>query len=124
MPEPGLDRHDGRPSGRARAALEDSPVEALPELDDLVERMLVEAGYPTDTPDPVDDEGIDPEVSRPFVPRTRSRGTSTAARRRPGDSRRRSTLYREIYEHLYRWTQLRSTPIRCTRRALGLRLPL
>ena len=46
----------------ARAARRRLAGGGAPELDDLVERMLAEAGYPVDTADPVDDEGVDPEV--------------------------------------------------------------
>jgi hypothetical protein len=67
MSEPGLDRQQWETEWAAlEPLLEDSPVESLSELDDLVERMLVEGGFSIDTPDPVDDEGIDPEVLTSF----------------------------------------------------------
>src|SRR5689334_11563981 len=59
--EPGLDRHEWESE---RASLEDdlrdSPAEALPELADLVRRMLEERGYDLD--DPVVREGDEREV--------------------------------------------------------------
>ena len=45
--------------------LEDSPVEALPELADLVERILLERGY--DVQDPVVREGEDREIVAEFL---------------------------------------------------------
>ena len=76
MSEPGLDRHAWETEWEQLEPLVvDSPAEALSELDDLVARMLVEAGYPLETEDPIDDEGIDPEVLASFqaaraMPRT------------------------------------------------------
>ena len=68
MSEPGLDRHEWETEWeQLEPDLEDSPSEALNELDDLIGRMLTEAGYPLDTQDPVDDEGIDPEVITSFL---------------------------------------------------------
>ena len=46
MKEPGLDRHEWETEWAALdEALEESPVQALPELHDLVTRMLEERGY-------------------------------------------------------------------------------
>ena len=102
MVEPGLDRHfwDSEWSG-LESLVVDSPVEALPELDDLVHRMLAESGYPVDTQDPVDDEGIDPEVLGSFraaheIRMIVDRGEDFD----PGDVGQAIGLYREIYEHL------------------------
>ena len=61
MVEPGLDRHEWE--SRYQALEEDlagDPVEALPELADLVEQMLEESGY--DLADPVAREGEEREV--------------------------------------------------------------
>ena len=45
MQEPGLDRHEWETEWQAlEPQVEDSPAEALPELDKLIERMLVEQG--------------------------------------------------------------------------------
>jgi hypothetical protein len=47
MVEPGLDRHEWESEwAQLEPLVVDSPVEALGDLDDLVRRMLVEAGYP------------------------------------------------------------------------------
>jgi hypothetical protein len=100
--EPGLDRHEWESEWQALEPLVvDSPGEALPELDDLVERMLIEAGYPIATPDPVADEGLDPELLVSFraareVMRQVDRGETVD----PGDVGLAVGIYREIYEHL------------------------
>jgi hypothetical protein len=47
--DPGLDRHEWETEGQGLEPLvADSPVEALPELDALVERMMAAHGYPVD----------------------------------------------------------------------------
>jgi hypothetical protein len=102
MVEPGLDRHQWQTEWEQLEPLVvDSPAEALSELDDLVYRMLAEAGYPVDTVDPVDDEGVDPEVLASFraareVTRIVDRGEDYD----PGDVGQAVGLYREIYEHV------------------------
>jgi len=102
MEEPGLDRHEWESEWQALEPLVvDSPAEALPELDDLVERMLTDVGYPIATPDPVDDEGIDPELLVSFraareITRQVDRGETVD----PGDVGLAIGIYREIYEHL------------------------
>jgi hypothetical protein len=102
MVEPGLDRQQWETEWSALEPLVvDSPVEALSELDDLVRRMLVEADYPIDTPDPVDDEGIDPEVIGSY--RAAHEVTMLVDRGEdfdPGDVGQAIGLYREIYEHV------------------------
>jgi hypothetical protein len=48
MVEPGLDRHDWETEWQTLEPLVvDAPAEALPEVDRLIERMLVQRGYPT-----------------------------------------------------------------------------
>jgi hypothetical protein len=102
MQEPGLDRHDWETEwAELEPLVVDSPAEALPELDGLVSRMLQEAGYPVDTPDPVDDEGVDPEIVASYraaheLAEQADRGETVD----PGDIGQAITLYREIYEHL------------------------
>jgi hypothetical protein len=102
MVEPGLDRHGWETEwAELEPLVVDSPAEALPELDDLIRRMLVETGYPVDTEDIVDDEGIDPEVLASY----RAAHETTAIVDRgddfdPGDVGQAIALYREIYQHL------------------------
>jgi hypothetical protein len=102
MYEPGLDRHEWETEWQQLEPLVvDSPAEALPELDQLVARMLAEAGYPTDTEDLVDDEGIDPEVLASFrAAREITRQIDRGEDFDPGDVGQAIGLYREIYEHL------------------------
>ena len=102
MSEPGLDKEYWETEWeQLQEDLETSPSETLFELDDLVARMLVETGYPVDTPDAVDDEGIDPEVLTTF---RASRAITQAVDRGddvdPGDVAQAINDYREIYEHL------------------------
>jgi hypothetical protein len=102
MVEPGLDRHAWESEWQQLEPLVvDSPVEALGDLDDLIRRMLVEAGYPVDTPDAVDDEGVDPEVLGSYraaheIRLIVDRGDDFD----PGDVGQAIGLYREIYEHV------------------------
>ena len=66
MPEPGLDRHEWESEMQAlEPELEDAPAEALPELGDLIERILDERGY--DLSDPVAREGEEREVVAEYV---------------------------------------------------------
>jgi hypothetical protein len=65
-PEPGLDRHAWESElASLEDDLRDSPAEALPELADLVGRMLAERGY--DLADPVVREGEDREVVTQYL---------------------------------------------------------
>jgi hypothetical protein len=102
MSEPGLDREYWETEwAELEPDLEDSPAEALNELDDLVARMMVELGYPLDTVDRVDDEGIDPEVVISFEAARQvtwqvDRGDEVD----PGDIAQAINDYRELYQHL------------------------
>jgi hypothetical protein len=102
MSEPGLDRHQWETEwAELEPLVVDAPIEALPEVDDLVGRMLVEAGYPLESEDPVDDEGIDPEVLASFqAARETSRQVDRGEDVDPGDVGQAIGLYREIYEHV------------------------
>ena len=101
MEEPGLDRHEWESEWQALEPLVvDSPAEALPELDSLVERMLVEEGYPVGG-EPVDDGGVDPEVLASFrVAREITRRADAGEDVDPGDIGYAVGLYRELYGHL------------------------
>ncbi|HZB23260.1 MAG TPA: hypothetical protein VE444_05390 [Gaiellaceae bacterium] len=99
-PEPGLDRHEWESEMEALAPeLEDSPAEALPELDTLVERMLVERGFPVD--DAVADDGVEPEILTEFraardTLRMLERGDGVG----PGDVAAAVNGYRAVYDYL------------------------
>jgi hypothetical protein len=98
--EPGLDRHEWESEMQAlEPELEDSPGEALPELDGLIERMLAERGYAVD--DPVVSNGDEPEVLVEFraardTTRMLERGEDVG----PGDVAAAVNAYRAVYEHL------------------------
>jgi hypothetical protein len=65
-PEPGIDRHQWASELEALdEALHDDPAGALPELADLVERMLTESGY--DLADPVARAGEEREVVSEYL---------------------------------------------------------
>jgi len=77
--DPGLDLHDWETEWQALEPLvRDSPEEALPELQRLVERMLDERGLAVD--DVVTAEGIDPEVVADYDASRDLRGEWTPAR--------------------------------------------
>ena len=55
-PEPGLDRHEWESEyATLEPQLREDPVDALPDLADLVERMLRERGLPVDDAENVDE---------------------------------------------------------------------
>lgn len=103
MYEPGLDRHQWETEwAELEPLVVDSPVEALPEVDGLVARMMSEAGYPTETTGAIDDDdGMNPEVTASFVAAHEVvERVDRAETVDPGDIGQAITLYREIYEHL------------------------
>lgn len=104
MQEPGLDRAEWETEWAALEPLViDSPAEALPELDRLVRRMLVERGYPLEEGEAerTAEEGIDPEVLAGY-----RAGHDIATRVDRGDDvdpaeiGQAVGLFRELYEHL------------------------
>ena len=79
--------------------LEDAPAEALPELGDLVERILVERGYRID--DPVVDEGDEREVVMQFfAAREVADRVEQGADVGPGDVGAAILGLRELYDFL------------------------
>ncbi len=100
MRDPGLDRHDWETEWEALAEdLEDSPAETLPELGDLIERMLVERNFPIN--DEVADDGIEPDILVEFrsareVARRVERGDDVD----PGDIGDAIENFRDIYRQL------------------------
>jgi len=105
--DPGLDRHDWESEWQQlEPHVRDAPAEALPELHDLVERMLQERGYLED--DLVATEGTDPEILAEYVA-----GAEVVQRLESGESVDPSDIgqviqgYRALFEHL---TSERSAP--------------
>ena len=101
MIEPGLDRHEWESEWQSlEEQLADAPAEALSDLDDLVERMLVDRGY--SVADPVAREGDDLEVVAEFqaareitrLVEARSEDVS------PGDVAAAVNGYRAIFDYL------------------------
>lgn len=104
MREPGLSAQEWETEWAALEPLVvDAPAEALPELDRLVGRMLVERGYPLETGEAerTAEEGIDPEVLAGY-----RAGHEIASRVDhgedvdPGEVGQAVGLFRELYEHL------------------------
>ncbi len=100
MDDPGLDRHEWESEWEALAPLlQDSPADALPELDDLVARMMVARGYPV-----TDEEGAeaaDPDVVAEFLEARRiARAADRGETVDPGDVGAAITAYRSLYEYL------------------------
>jgi hypothetical protein len=99
--EPGLDRHEWETEWQQLEPLVlDAPREALPELHDLVRRMLEERDYAID--DEVVREGNDPEIIAEYLA---ARETTRRAERddpdlSPGDVGDAVASYRNLYEYL------------------------
>jgi hypothetical protein len=99
--EPGLDRHEWETEWQQLEPLViDSPIEALPELHNLVRRMLEERGYAID--DEVVREGNDPEIIAEYLAAREitRRAEQAADDLSPGDVGEAIAGYRNIYEFL------------------------
>jgi hypothetical protein len=98
--DPGLDRHEWETEWQAlEPELEDAPAETLPELCDLIERMLVARGFPIH--DAVADDGMESELlvdyrSAREVALLLERGADVD----PGDIGEAIENLRDIYEQL------------------------
>jgi hypothetical protein len=104
MRDPGLDRHLWESEWQALEPLvRDDPGEALPELDRLLERMLLEEGYPLEDGqlERTAEEGIDPDVLASFhVAREVTRRADGGGDVDPAEVGQAVGLYRALYEHL------------------------
>ena len=100
MREPGLDRHEWETELESlEPELRDSPAEALPELADLVRRMLAERGFELD--DPLVREGDEREIVSEYesareVADRLQRGEDVG----PGDVASAINGLRALYDHL------------------------
>jgi hypothetical protein len=104
MRDPGLDRHFWETEWQALEPLVvDSPQEALPELDGLVERMLVEEGYPLEEGEleRAAEQGIDVDVLASFhAARDVARRVDGGQDVDPSEVGQAVGLYRALYDHL------------------------
>ena len=104
MVEPGLDRHEWETEWQQLEPLVvDSPIEALPELDDLVERMMRERGYPVEVPnEDLEARLVDePEILAEFLSaREVARAVDRGDDIDPGDVGQAIGSYRSLYEFL------------------------
>jgi hypothetical protein len=100
MVEPGLDRHEWETEWEELEPLiVDSPAEALPEVDRLIERMLTAQGYPTTEEEAA--ESAEPEVVAEFLEARRITNRVDAGEAvDPGDIGAAVTGYRSLYEFL------------------------
>ena len=100
MRDPGLDKHRWETEWQQLAEeLEDAPAETLPEVADLIERMLRERGFPLD--DAVADDGMEPEVIASY---RSGRDVATRVERGgdvdPAEIGQAIHNFRDIYEQL------------------------
>jgi hypothetical protein len=101
MLEPGLDKHEWESLWQSlEEDIEDSPAEALPEVDRLVEQILETRGYAIG--DPVVREGDDRDIVAEFlaareVTRLVEQGAEGVS---PGDIAAAINGYRLLYEYL------------------------
>jgi hypothetical protein len=99
--EPGLDRHEWESEWQALdEQLAEDPADTLPQLDDLVARMLEARGF--DLSDPVALEGDEPEVVAEFraareITRLVEAGSEDVS---PGDVAAAVNGYRAVFEFL------------------------
>jgi hypothetical protein len=93
MHEPGLDYHDWETQWEAlEPELADAPGEALPEVNRLIEQMIVDRGY---------EQGTDPEIDRELeAEREVTVRLDAGEAVDPGDVAAAVAGYRTVYEHL------------------------
>ena len=98
--EPGVDRTQWEAEWQAlEPQVQDSPAEALPELDDLVERMLTARGHAIS--DPVANAGEEREIVADFLSaREVTRRWESGEEVPPGDVAAAVNAYRELYAAL------------------------
>jgi hypothetical protein len=100
MEDPGIDRHEWESEWEALEPLViDSPAEALPELDGLLERMLVARGFPIDAEE-VDESGEREIVAEFLEARRIAEAVDRGETVDPGDIGAAITAYRSLYDEL------------------------
>ena len=99
--EPGLDLHEWQTEMESlQEQLEESPEEALPDLADLVERIMVERGLLAETLEPVTAEGDDPELIDRYRSAREIATLAEAGAAAPGDVADAINNLREVYDQL------------------------
>ena len=99
--EPGLDLHDWQTQMEAlQEQLEDSPEEALPDLADLVERMLVERDVLVETHEPVTEQTRDPEITERYRSAREVATRAEAGDADPGDVADAINNLRELFDQI------------------------
>jgi hypothetical protein len=98
--ERGLDRHDWETEWQGLEPLIiDAPAEALPEVDRLIERMLIEHGYPTTEDEAA--EAADPAIVAEFLEARRiTKLVEAGETSSPSDIGAAVTGYRNLFEFL------------------------
>lgn len=98
--EPGLDRHEWETEWQGLEPLVvDSPAEALPELDRLIERMMNDRGFPTT--EEAAHESADPEIVAEFLEARRITNLIDGGESvDPADVGAAVTGFRNLYEFL------------------------
>jgi hypothetical protein len=96
--DPGLDLHEWETRWQElEDEARDDPTATLPEMDRLVEQMLVESGYDTE---PVGAAGDDVEIVRQFLAAREITRRADAGEADPGDVADAIDAYRALYEHV------------------------
>ena len=99
--EPGLDLHEWQTEMEAlEEQLEDSPEEALPDLADLVGRIMVGRKLLTPTHEPVTAEGNDPELIDRYRAAREIATLAEAGDAAAGDVADSINSLREVYDEL------------------------
>jgi hypothetical protein len=100
-PEPGLDLHEWQTlMEQLNEQLEESPLEALPEFADLIERIMVERGILSETGEPVTELTVDPEIIDRYRAAREIATLAEAGDADPGDLADAINQLRELYDFL------------------------
>ena len=102
MSDTGRDRHEWQTEWQTLEPLViDSPAESLPELDELVERLMIERGYPISVQETEARGFAEPEIVAEFLEARRiARLVAQGEDVDPGELSSAITCYRGLYEYL------------------------
>jgi hypothetical protein len=105
-PDPGLDLHEWQTRMQElELELEDSPLEALPELADFIEQVMIARGLLTETGEKVTEQILEPEIVDRYKAAREIATLAEAGDADPGDLADAINQLRELYEFLVveRW---------------------